>query len=297
MTLQSTGTRRSRAVLDNNVVRALAYPGESPLDALRAARSCGISFHLADSAVVELVRQLSERRFDWPEWLRSRRALVGLLDPHDPILAAEVPDLASAGVRFRDDQDHFAEDEEPRRQERRTRWKAIIKARNLAELGRRRWGRVAGRMRALSLDLSSANAILQRKEDSWIAGLMSISHKRGVKVPRNEVFAFSASYIDEHMVSAPPASRRLDAYLRMNAAFGLSRLKATSPYNPVKNRNDAVDLDLLVFLALPVAVCTGDERLRRLVEGTGSWQAPWVITPTQLANAVSRAALTLDWPD
>lgn len=125
---------------------------------------------------------------------------------------------------------------------------------------------------------------------------MPIVHATGVRVPRDEAFLFSAEYSDKHMAAEPAASRRLDAYLRLNAEFGMSRLKPRSPYNPVKNKNDSMDLDLLVFLAIPVAVCTVDGRFQRTVEATGSWQAPWVLTPPQLAQAVGDGTLSLDWP-
>lgn len=55
-----------------------------------------------------------------------------------------------------------------------------------------------------------------------------------------------------------------------------------------------MDLDLLIFLALPVLVCTCDARLRRLADQVGSWQASWILTPAQLASAAGGAEPTGD---
>lgn len=285
-----------RAVLDTNVVRSLAYPAESQFAALRESRSRGVSIHLADSTVVELLRQLSEGRIAWWEWVRSRRALLRLLDTHDPVLSAELADLSAMGIELTASPGREEGDGDRRRQERRTRWKAICQASSLDELGRRRWGRVAGRHRQLSLDVHSAGELLDEKATEWRSGLSAILHKPGVEVPRDEVFRYSAAQIDAHFVSVPPASLRLDAYVRVNAGFGLSRLKELAPYNPAKKKNDAVDLDLLVFLSLPVVVCTCDARLRRLADQAGSWQASWILTPAQLASAAGRVELHLSWP-
>lgn len=150
-----------RVVLDSNVVRGLAYTAESHLEALEEARAHGATLHLADSTVVELIRQLAEGRLEWPDWIRCRRALIGLLHANDPVLAAGRDELLDAGITFRNAPYPTAElHSEVRRQERRTRWKAIVKARSVSEIARRRWGRVGGRVRPLSIDLASAREIL-----------------------------------------------------------------------------------------------------------------------------------------
>lgn len=101
-----------------------------------------------------------------------------------------------------------------------------------------------------------------------------------------------------HQSAWPPPSIRLDAFFRVEALLSLRHLRKEQRYNPKKNRNDLIDLELLKYLAVPAAVCTGDAGLIAKVRDSHSWQAKWVLRPADLAKATVRAEIkNLKWPD
>jgi hypothetical protein len=78
----------------------------------------------------------------------------------------------------------------------------------------------------------------------------------------------------------------------------LRHLRKERRYNPDKNPNDLIDLELLKYLAIPAAICTSDAGFIAKVRDSYSWQAKWVVRPSDLAQAAVRAEImNLEWPD
>lgn len=100
--------------------------------------------------------------------------------------------------------------------------------------------------------------------------------------------AFFAGRPDEAILR-----RKNDAYIRSRARFIALALSAGEPYktDARKRRGDSFDLEMLQALALPVLICTGDERLRSHVMLAGSAQVKRLVSPAELLNEAHRGIL------
>lgn len=95
----------------------------------------------------------------------------------------------------------------------------------------------------------------------------------------------------------PPASQRLDAFLRVDALLHLRKLRKANRYDPDKNSNDAMDRLLLQYLAIPAAICTRDRGIRSDAVAARSWQEKWIVRPEDLENPEIVASLVeMRWP-
>jgi hypothetical protein len=120
-------------------------------------------------------------------------------------------------------------------------------------------------------------------------------HKRGSFAERvaAQCELFDAKYPD----NSPPASTRLDAYIRVELYLRDLHLRRKRPYNPEKNANTAIDVELLRYLAVPATVCSGDGGLVGTVRSANSWQADRVLAPDELKRADAEARIrNLGWP-
>ena len=101
-----------------------------------------------------------------------------------------------------------------------------------------------------------------------------------------------------HQSTGPRLSTRLDAFLRVSALLDLRHLRKDQRYNPQKNRNDLFDHELLRYLAVPAAVCTGDLGLIAKVRDSHSWQIGWIFQVEDLLRPDVRAGIkNMEWPD
>ena len=258
-------------------------------------RALGHSFHLADSTALELICQIVENRLEWPDWIRARRALTALLDLQDPVAAGGWEILDKVGVRF---ERTLSEDEhEKRRQRRRTGWKAIVKAGSTAEMNRVEWARERGQIGPTQFRAAGAARVREEIKTDWTDDMLGIECSQDTIPSLKELVQSVAANHDSRIQSTPPASVRLDASIRMNAHFALMRLRPKNPYNPTKKANDALDVDLLRYLAVPGIVCTKDGRLQRVLAQTRSWQRRWVLRPSELEEQLVQQKLSLDWPE
>jgi hypothetical protein len=295
-----------RCVLDANVVRVLGHP-EDPRHrtvaaGLRRLRDSAFSLHLADGAIVELLPQIRAGAFKWPEWVRARNSLRSLLDVREPIMLGGWEALAEAGIFY------LGEPVPPPtlRQETRAGWKIFMKARTAAEMARPRPVRVGGRWEILGARPQAASGVVQDEKDSWGDGLDRVLEtavdqnisKIGGDDFEKVVDAVGKGYDARASFSeAPPPSVRFDAMIRVYVHFCRLRL-GSRPYNPKKRGNDAMDYDLLRYLALPALLCTCDERtLIAAVEQSGTWQRRWVMAPSDLQAILDGGPLPdLAWP-
>jgi hypothetical protein len=281
--------------LDDSVARGFGYDdGQKDIASLKAVRAKGHTLHLADVAVLELLTQIVERRFAWPDWIRARRALVRLLDPHDPAPAGGWQILDKVGIRLQ--QTLTEEEHQENRRRLRDGWKMLTKARRLAEINRVEGIRARGKSVVSRFHAAGAPRVRDEIKSEWSDGLLTVESSLGPAPSFEDFVGQMAASFDRRMQSTPPVSVRLDALLRVNASFAFQRLRSKNPYNPVKQANDGLDVDLLRYLAVPAIVCTKDERLQRVVAQAGSWQRRWVLLPAELEAQVLHGSLSLDWP-
>jgi hypothetical protein len=281
--------------LDDCVARGFGYDdGQKDVASLKRVRSLGHTIQLADSAVLELVTQIVEGRFAWPDWIRARRALTSMVDFQDPVAAGGWEILDKAGVRL--EQTLSDGEHEARRQRRRTGWKAIVKATNIPAMNRVQWARERGRLGPTQFRQAGAPRVRDELRKDWTDEMFSIEVTGGTVPSFDELVQSTAANHDQRIQSTPPASVRLDASIRAYVHFALLRLRPKNPYNPAKHANDALDVDLLRYLAVPGILCTNDERLQRVLEQAGSWQRCWVLRPCEIEEQVMQKKLSLDWP-
>jgi hypothetical protein len=281
--------------LDDSVARGFGYDdGQKDIASLKAVRGKGHTLQMADAAVLELVCQLVEGRFAWPNWIRARRALMSVLDFQDPVAAGGWEILDKVGVRF--ERTLSEVEHESRRQRRRTGWKAIVKAANIPAMNRMQWSRERGRLGPTQFRAGGAPQVREEIRKDWIDEIRSLESAQGTVPSFKDLVESTAANHDGRIQSTPPASLRLDASTRAYAHFALARLRPKNAYNPAKHANDALDVDLLRYLAVPGILCTKDKRLQRVLKQAGSWQMRWVLRPGELEEQVMKNTLSLDWP-
>jgi hypothetical protein len=139
-----------RAVLDTNIPRTLGCPADANfgtvLAGLQTLKGSGFSLHLAYFTVVELLEQVREERFSWPEWVRARDHLELLLSSTEPIMLGGTELLASIGILT---PGGAIEVPLGLRENLKAAWKEMVIARSPQEL-------------------PSAAAVRQREQSSWV---------------------------------------------------------------------------------------------------------------------------------
>jgi hypothetical protein len=85
--------------------------------------------------------------------------------------------------------------------------------------------------------------------------------------------------------------------LRVHALLFLRSLQKKHGYSAKNNLNDAFDLDLYRYLALPAAICTSDGGVFNDLRAAHAWQIDWVVKPEDLKDPERRRQiLNLRWP-
>jgi hypothetical protein len=294
-------------VLDTNIGRNLGT-GQVRSRDFDLVRRAGISIHLTDTAAAELTLTLVQGRMSWEVWLRARKALAELLDSREPILLGGGASLLRAGLVPTTPPNVGSIDEG--REIYKAVWLLLTTATSVPHLEALR---VVPPGATASYRFEDVAKGLMSEKAWWVAHFAELGQKileaeprvreqvsrRGVFHEAVEAFWEAArDSIDNAIPGAvPPASIRLDAFLRVHALLLVRSLHVKRPYDPAKNANDALDHPLLRYLALPAAVCTSDGGIVADVEAARSWQRPWIVSPAELLNpdVVARVA-ELKWP-
>jgi hypothetical protein len=301
-----------RAVLDTNIARTLGCPADANfgtvLAGLQALKGAGFSLHLAYFTVVELLEQVREERFSWPEWVRARDHLELLLSSTEPIMFGGTELLASIGILT---PGGAIEVPLGLRENLKATWKEMATARSPREL-------------------PNAAAVRRREQSSWVemvdgfceeATKMARTSVKGEPITEGkyqadneatgtDLISLNRDVVDDMLdlfyenydkkvtvTSGPKASVRLDAMFRVDAHFFRLRM-GKRPYNPKKQANDVFDCELLRYLAFPAVVCTYDGKFTRAVEESGTWQRRWVLGPAELHHlAQGGSPPDMGWPE
>jgi hypothetical protein len=294
-------------VLDDNVVRSLGH-GEVGVGPFVALRDEGVSIHLADGAMTELVHQLLERRFRWQNWLVAREALLKFLDQAEPILLGGRQGLYRAGVRGAT-QNVTAEEIAIAVTRSTGWWEAFVRAESLGEVTQS--VRVGGDVLGLSAHVAERAVASFKNEwvrsfdklhigEALLADVHRILPRRSDGIQQlDEVVKTIARSLDKagRGNANVRTSVRLDGMIRVYVLLQLRSMRPVEPYNADRHQNDSFDHDLLRYLAYPAALCTRDGGITRMMRSAKCWQTPWVVQPNELATPFGRRQVReIAWP-
>lgn len=262
---------------------------------------------LSYAAAEELLAHLRRHEDNWARWLSRRSVVVDLLDPHTPLLLGGREALAQAGLALVEAQPML--DPTEQLAINLYAWRAMTTTAVLDDAAVLvRPVHLEDRLQDLLLDTRRAPEQLAREKLRWtesIAAYQAAAAAEGFSVDGRQAPASllesmvknMGNFIDSRCLSTPPASLRLDAMMRVHTLLHLRAVQAEESYNAAKNANDAIDLDLHRYLALPAAVCTEDGGVHNDLESARAWQRRWVVRMADLASPARRAQLLrLDWP-
>lgn len=286
--------KRMKIVLDTSVVRGLGY-GEVAPDCFCDLSHAGHTIHLADGTIVELIAQVWTGRFAWANWVRARDLLLTFLDREEPVLLGGRDLFVAAGLSL----DGMATDVTGVRRDTYDGWQLLSQVQS---------------REALALDVSPgscadptlgmrpelAEQILSEEKTGWAQTFDEMLKLVGSPIDGNSAKLISVigEALDNRVsCRPPPASVRLDAMIRVHALLLTRQLKRNEQYNPKKHSNDALDFDLLRYLSLPALLCVNDRRFLAVLRDSKTWQAKWVLSPRELAQALVEGTLpSLSWP-
>lgn len=258
-------------VLDTNVARGFGEGDVQPAPFFEL-RAAGVSIHLAEAAMVELLDQINTERFDWTKWRLARDVLEKILDPDAPVLLGGSAGLASNGILAPSPFSRPSRaDIEVSRANMRCIWEQMRTARHLDDL-RHQEGVI----------LAHASSRVRNEKSAWVEWFDDIERafksRTNPEVPGLDDIAACAEVIGK------AGSPRLDAFTRVALLHVFRRIRQHEPYNPKKNANDAFDLYLLVYLAFPAAVCTKDAGIHNDLIAAGCQQREWVALYSEIAR-------------
>lgn len=301
----ATGT--GMVILDTNVIRSIAVDG-GRTDAFVALAREGGTISIADGTTVELLSWLHSTDRAWSDWERARGQFDEFIDPEIPVMMGGREALAQAGLFLNDAPPSMLLPHDQLEENRRI-WRLLMSAKSLRELSTLHAAvQVGGKPTLLLVNASRAPKQVARQQDSWVkmfdrlavaAKAEGISIKGGVVPPElleGQVAAIGRG-LDAHCTSSPPASVRMDAMIRVHLLLNLRSLQTKNRYNARKDQNDAFDLELYRYLALPAAICTSDAGIFNDLHAASAWQSDWVVKPDDLKDPERRRQiLDLRWP-
>jgi hypothetical protein len=297
-------------VLDTNVIRDIGAGDVDSAGLYETARE-GVTVHLADGTVSELTHQLLTRSLKWDHWVHARTVLLGTLSKDEPVLPGGRVGLSRIGINGSQAVSQREIDEAVEQYD--AAW-AILVAANRPEDFEKFSVWLPRQGISVSLPQHHVQRTYAEERETWPTDFANFYEKilsvrpdfadlLPAKHDSREALEAYVTVIKEstdrgHLSAGPPPSFRLDAFLRVEALLSLRHLRREQRYNPKKNWNDLVDLELLKYLAVPAAICTGDAGLIAKVRDSHSWQARWVLRPADLAQATVRAEIkNLKWPE
>lgn len=296
-------------ILDTNVVRELGS-GNLDVNNLISFRNEGGSIHLADGTAVELFEAIYSGRFDWAHWVRAKAQLRKIIDRDRPIMPGGRELLTTIGII--DDRNLMAPQDV--QHILRECWAHVMKAKRVKDIKQLVMSALLEKgLHKVELNLGDGSRVIQANKSDWIESFERLGQasksdgdsvrkvlaRRGTDIHIGQENAkFVGQQLDSMVnTSFPRLSVRLDAMIRAHSLHTIRSLKPREPYNPSKNVNDAFDLDLLLYLAVPAAVCTNDRRIHTVLKDTNSWQRFWVVRFDELSSTKNRQDLiTIKWP-
>ena len=297
-------------VIDTNVVRHIGAGEVDPSGLSEVVRE-GVTVHLADGAFVELTHQLLTRSLKWDHWERARKILLEPISRDKPVLPGGREGLIGIGITGL--QPTLPGEIEAGLELYDAAWTMLVAA-NQYEDFEKMSIRLPNQGCSVSLNQEYVLATYAKQRDSWPIEFASFYEKvievspelpdslptRGDSAETLEIWLKSMrEKVDaNHQSTGPRLSTRLDAFLRVSALLDLRHLRKDQRYNPQKNRNDLFDHELLRYLAVPAAVCTGDLGLIAKVRDSHSWQIGWIFQVEDLLRPDVRAGIkNMEWPD
>jgi hypothetical protein len=241
---------------------------------------------MAEGAAVELVGQLYEKRLPWNKWLSARGVLRDLLDKEQPILLGREINNKRSVFAMPHTWNYSVEN--PAYHHRvRASWEALMNVQKRGHMTHAFTVPSTGEHGVLRDTKADAIGMTQ---SSWIDSFekiqreaVSLSHgSRDFKSEQEQlertVITLGQRLDLKNPLQVPPESVRWDAVFRTCTILVIRSTRGKLNYSPEKHKNDAVDIDLLRYLALPAAICTCDRRFRSLLVDSNSWQAKWVVS-------------------
>ncbi|OPZ71320.1 MAG: hypothetical protein BWY83_01204 [bacterium ADurb.Bin478] len=126
-----------------------------------------------------------------------------------------------------------------------------------------------------------------RKFNAWV-----------VKFEKKRFINDDKKQIDKIFQSSPVASVRMDLFIKYLVDIALGVARYTNALNPESNdrRNDGIDFLALRPMLLPSRFCTKDG-IRNKLNCLKSFQASWVVTPSEAVDMWKAGELACKWPD
>jgi hypothetical protein len=295
-----------RLILDTNIIRDLGEGRIKP-DGLVAAKDDGFSLHLAHVAFLELLDALCSRRFAWAKWLGVRDLVRNLLDQNEPVLSGWSEGLSRFGIIFANG-DFGTAELHAETERRRAEWTELLLRADVPEhLEHGVIADVGGHAEVIEIDAQVVHSELLRIKREWVADFDAFFDDLSGKLDAflrqpnrrvDEVFVSTVpTRFDGMATSAPLPSVRHDAMVRVLALLARRRLQPEESYNAEKRSNDALDCELLRYLAIPAAICTNDGGIHAKLADARSWQAKYVVRSSDLDGPETRALIrTHRWP-
>jgi hypothetical protein len=254
---------------------------------------------VSETAATELLHLLVDNRFNWEHWQTAKRILRDLVDRSEPICVGGRLGLARTGVTGT--QPVSSGEIEAALRRYREGWQLLLQPETRTQFEASK-----------SIDKDLIRSSVAREYDNWVDQFDDFDRFVQEHIPQLRDLVPSRgdpSDLHEHMVaiikdvidrarhvSPPLPSTRLDGFIRVHALLQLRALRAKNAYNPVADRHDTFDHDLLRDLALPAAICTSDRGIHNDLEAARSWQRDLVLFPEQLAERnVIRYLKNFDW--
>jgi hypothetical protein len=275
----SEADRPVRVVLDTSAVRAVAHGDDDALDVDALRELEGLPhFCVADGAMLELLDDLLSGSLTFEGWAHATKRVEPLLDPTSPVAPGGRSLARIWGAAPPRKDDGIGED-----QYRREVWRHMSAARSRAELVRP-LSYVQGDQRVeVQLEPDRPSSRVREAGGTYASWFDRVAEHAlddaGRRKGEDEIADDIRTGLSNILGFAD--MQMLDLSIRFSAKRVVERCgPRRSRYKPTAN--DALDLELLFALPLPALVCTGDQRLIRVVRSLGSPQGRDVLSPPEL---------------
>ncbi len=275
-----------RVVLDAVTVRKIVLAEDEALDLAALDRLRGAHpISLAASALAELGFPLAESRVPPRSWARRLDRLDRVVDPDLPVVPGGWELAALCGVR-----PMVGFDEPAMRRCYRAAWEHLKVASSPADLERpcvyelgdgrrRRW--------EFELDRTQVRPGLDEPGDRWRAWSRAIGATlrklagSGSGLSVADLSELASAFL--RMDLTQDAVCKLDLFVRIIAKRAYDAARKRESY-AAQQREDALELNLLFGLSLPMVVCTYDAVVRSIATRSGSVDAWRLMSPATLLS-------------